>query len=466
MESLLANYASSDEEEQEQPQIPSPAFPSKPTPEHRGEPTSSKTSSLFSSLPQPKSSSLFQSLPPPKQTPNPAKGLIDEDDSEPRAGRFPKPSSFFSSLPQPSSINPSSASPLTVSNDTDGDEVDTLENSKFRGRTSLFSSLPKPKSQIEQESASRVSSSGPTTKKVVQFRPPVIPLTKSSKLDDDDEDDEDDREEENRRKKLESMPQTPSVQSFLSSIPAPRNTATLGVQTTSGSGRRSILEADAPASNAGGSTAENNFNADQNAGKYANDESFGNNQYGTDQNQGYYMDGYSYGNYSSGIDHSLGAPPEAVIASSGAPTSYYVNNDAYASYNTYGDYEQHGNNWADGSGATALEMSGVSDNGVKVSGKRGRNEIPSEVIEVKQEELIKNRPREDQVKLTGIAFGPAYQVLLACVFSLFSCQDIFFFRVKCHCRFCQNLLYGFANYDNVKLTNNGASCFVAALVSL
>ncbi|KAF7837965.1 proline-rich protein PRCC [Senna tora] len=329
MESLLANYASSDEEEQEQ------------------QPSSSKTSSLFSSLPQPKSSSLFQSLPQPKQTPNTTNALIGTA----------KSSSIFSSLPPPKQSS-------------------------------------KPKSQIEEEPATRVSSSGPTTKKVVQFRPPIIPLTKSSVLDDDDDDEEDDGEkEENRRKKLESMPQTPSVKSFLSSIPAPRNSATLGVQTSSGSGRRSILEADAPASNADDSTAASNFDADQNAGTYANYESYGNYQYGTDQNPGYYMDTGTAGN--------------------DIPTSYYVNNDTYASYNTYGDYGQYGNNWADGSGPAAPEISGISDIAVKVSGKRGRNEIPSEIIEVKQEELIKNRPREDQVKLTGIAFGPAYQPVSA-----------------------------------------------------
>ncbi|KAE9602443.1 putative proline-rich protein PRCC [Lupinus albus] len=60
------------------------------------------------------------------------------------------------------------------------------------------------------------------------------------------------------------------------------------------------------------------------------------------------------------------------------------------------------------------KVSGASDNAIMFPGKkRGRNEIPIEVIEVKQEELIKNRPREDQVKLTGVAFGPSYQPVSA-----------------------------------------------------
>ncbi|EPS59735.1 hypothetical protein M569_15073, partial [Genlisea aurea] len=46
----------------------------------------------------------------------------------------------------------------------------------------------------------------------------------------------------------------------------------------------------------------------------------------------------------------------------------------------------------------------------EIPGKRGRKDaFPTTIIEVKQEELMKNRPREDQSKLTGIAFGPSYQ---------------------------------------------------------
>ncbi|CAH1413922.1 unnamed protein product [Lactuca virosa] len=51
----------------------------------------------------------------------------------------------------------------------------------------------------------------------------------------------------------------------------------------------------------------------------------------------------------------------------------------------------------------------VIQNMTRVPGKRGRNEILHEIIEVSQDELMKNRPREDQVKSTGIAFGPSYQ---------------------------------------------------------
>ncbi|XP_062218335.1 uncharacterized protein LOC133918467 [Phragmites australis] len=45
----------------------------------------------------------------------------------------------------------------------------------------------------------------------------------------------------------------------------------------------------------------------------------------------------------------------------------------------------------------------------RIGGKRGRNDIPVEIVEVNQAELMKNRPKQDKSKLTGLAFGPSYQ---------------------------------------------------------
>ncbi|TKY54520.1 Proline-rich protein PRCC [Spatholobus suberectus] len=294
------------------------------------QPSPPKTTSSFPFLPQPKPS-LFQSLPQPK-------------------------SSLFQSLPPPK--QPSSESVP----------------------------LPKPKSKPQIE--------GPQPKRVVQFRPPIVPLPNPTEPDDDD-DDEEEEERNRRKKKLESSTQTSSVKSFLASIPAPRNTATLGVQASSGSGRRSILEteAPAPASNSGGSS---NVPVDQSAGDYENYENY---QYATDQYGSYYGSGTE--------PESSGAEPEAGVAVAAYGTEQYGNyGDAYGGYVDYG---QHGNDWGDVSAAPVPEASGVGDSVVRIPGKRGRHEVPTEVIEVKQEELIKNRPREDQVKLTGIAFGPSYQ---------------------------------------------------------
>ncbi|KAK1322794.1 hypothetical protein QJS10_CPA02g01561 [Acorus calamus] len=47
---------------------------------------------------------------------------------------------------------------------------------------------------------------------------------------------------------------------------------------------------------------------------------------------------------------------------------------------------------------------------LKRLGKRGRGGISvSETVVVRQADLMKDRPREDQLNATGIAFGPAYQ---------------------------------------------------------
>uniref|UniRef100_A0A0A8YGP1 Proline-rich protein PRCC n=1 Tax=Arundo donax TaxID=35708 RepID=A0A0A8YGP1_ARUDO len=45
----------------------------------------------------------------------------------------------------------------------------------------------------------------------------------------------------------------------------------------------------------------------------------------------------------------------------------------------------------------------------RIGGKRGRNDMPTEIVEVNQAELMKNRPKQDKSKLTGLAFGPSYQ---------------------------------------------------------
>ncbi|GJZ47280.1 proline-rich protein PRCC, partial [Tanacetum coccineum] len=56
-----------------------------------------------------------------------------------------------------------------------------------------------------------------------------------------------------------------------------------------------------------------------------------------------------------------------------------------------------------------MSVAEVVQNVMSVPRKRRRNDISLAVIEVSQDELMKNRPREAKVKATGIAFGPAYQ---------------------------------------------------------
>lgn len=364
MESLFANYASSDEEEQQV------------------EPSNSlKVLSSSSSSP-------FLSLPPPKSQSNPLNKQQFDEDLRPH--NVDKSSSFLSSLPQPKSTSSSS---------------------------SLFSVLPPPRT-TNPDPPLLPNSLSSKPKRVVQFKPPVNPFSvKSNSVDQDEDDDED--EKEKQRKRSQSFAQTPSVKSFLSSIPAPKNSTTLGVL-GSGSGRRSTIEADVPVPNTATSNSQNedlvNSNTEYSESQQV-DGSFESSMGGfvapsqhnavagvtgdyTNWNaQGYVNhEGYAgYGNEGSS-DYSHSDPTNV----------NYVDYDS--NYGTYTGYEQYGHNWTDGSSATAPSaITDTAEVAFRLPGKRGRSDAPQNIVEVNQDELMKNRPREDQTRLTGIAFGPSYQ---------------------------------------------------------
>ncbi|XP_058196677.1 uncharacterized protein LOC131312746 [Rhododendron vialii] len=365
MDSLLATYASSDEDEQE-------------VKHERSEFSVGKTStSLSSSLPAPKSSSsssssLFSFLPPPKphvptlpsQTlthPSPSKPITQlhkqqENQSQSRTKEIPKP---------PSSSSSSSSS--------------------------IFSFLPPPKSKNSDPFAlaNLSSTPNPKPKKIIHLKLPVNPYRRKSKDsdDDDDDDDDDDKEREGKTKATESVTETASVKSFLSSIPAPKNSSALGsLPSAAGSGRRSILEADVTTS-------------------------FSSNAYSSNAEVGVNDNGQVVEGLSSASFGDVGNSAQYVVESGGGDTSGWVSSSTnYENYGNYDYYGQYESNWGDGSTTVApSDVAGTVESVVKVPGKRGRNDVPQEIIEVKQDELIKNRPREDQVKLTGIAFGPSYQ---------------------------------------------------------
>ncbi|PWA73481.1 hypothetical protein CTI12_AA259850 [Artemisia annua] len=227
------------------------------------------------------------------------------------------------------------------------------------------------------------------------------------------------------------IPQAPSVKSFLSSIPAPRNSGSLGAGlsgSVSGTGRRSILEGEVPGLSNLDKSKEKvsesqlryddrevaNENVTLNA-DYANydyssyagyeNASVDNGAYANYDNAN--VDSAGYANY----DHSSYGP--VAPGNDGGYGSYSSYGPAAPS-SEYGGYGQYESKWVDRSGGNnevgpEVSAAEVVQSVARVPGKRGRNEIPTAVIEVSQDELMKNRPREDQVKATGIAFGPAYQ---------------------------------------------------------
>ncbi|KAG9449214.1 hypothetical protein H6P81_009179 [Aristolochia fimbriata] len=333
MDSLLANYGSSDDEEQEtglRANRPSLS-------------TVAEISSLSSALPAPKkSSSILSSLPPPE-----------------------KSSSFsvLSSLPPPkSSSSSSSLNPF---------------------------SLPPPKSQ--QSSLSKFDNSGANAKKVFQFRPPINPF--ASNLEDDD----DDEEEERKKKAKVAFSSTTEGNSLGSKpflLPPPKHSLSLAPPLGSSSARRVVVDADVPA------TTSKTSNVGQETSSWGS---------GNQNFDGYgetYVDGLSYASSKSvpgnesygGYGNYEGSAP---LAPASEATSLGPGNDNYSSYES---------SYGDGSIATTSAPAGHSVGPLMGNfGKRGKNDVPADIVEVKQDDLISNRPREDQVKLTGIAFGPAYR---------------------------------------------------------
>jgi proline-rich protein PRCC len=310
----------------------------------------------------------------------------EEEDLQPRREAFtvkssePSASSLFSAIPQPKELKSSE----------DGD----LGSSSSRGKSSSFlSSLPPPKSSISRKKNPNPSS---IPKRVVQIRLPVNP--RPSNL--DDEDDEEEEKARKKRKQMESASAShdSSVRSFLSAMPAPKSSQTLGALPSlgSGSGRRSNLETETPSI---AFPQTDSGISDQQNQSY---ESFSHSNSETEQIVG--VDNY----YATGYDGGYETIP------SGSSVGY--------------DGSSYGGNTWNGGGFEAMtglpEAVVAMDSGAR-RGRRGRNQMP-EIVEVKQDELMKNRPRVDQVKSTGIAFGPAYQVcLLSKLFLLvFGCKNL------------------------------------------
>ncbi|KAK9097770.1 hypothetical protein Syun_024815 [Stephania yunnanensis] len=236
-----------------------------------------------------------------------------------------------------------------------------------------FSSLPKPKSSSaassiftnlkNPKSNHEVSSiSAPNPRRVVQFKPPMNPILSKSFLYDDD-----DEEERIKRKPTKESAQL-SGKSLFSILPAPKNSGGLGSGAALGSGGRSMVVVEAEKGEAGGSQLGESESDEGREGLGSYGGYYGN-----------YEGSYGYGHYEGSSSADAVADAVAVAAPAmGEP------------------------DWGGVEG-------GVGESLPRMPGKRGRDEMPMEFVEVRQDELMKNRPREDQAKSTGIAFGPAYQ---------------------------------------------------------
>lgn len=315
---------------------------------------------------------------------------------------------------RPANFNPSKNSSETGSRFAENDGFDddlksvhkhssafSLPPPKFS--SSLISSLTPPKSSRSDpfNLPTPLASSEPKLKRVVQFKPPSI----SSVAKDDSDDDEDEEEKEKRKKLSESTIQNQSVKSFLSSLPAPKSSGALGAASFgAGAGRKSVLEAGTPTSGSDGTSLGAEVSGYSNAGYY----------------EAQYDPGSTLSS-SGAVDGAFQPEGGSVASDEGAYSQWVTHGEDCTSYQGYPGYgysygqdsnwagadaEQY-SNYASSSSAQGLPES--AESALRVSGKRRKNDAPPEIVEVNQDELMKNRPREDQSRLTGIAFGPSYK---------------------------------------------------------
>ncbi|KNA18077.1 hypothetical protein SOVF_074200 [Spinacia oleracea] len=296
----------------------------------------------------------------------------DEEDNNPQPQPSSKPSlSLFNSLPKPkpqssSFLPPPKSSPFPQKQHDSSSSTPSPNPSS----SAIFSILPPPKS----ETTPNFPLPTPNPKRVVQFRPPV-PIPPPN-VDDDEEEDEED-EEERDRKRQRQLGQDVSVKSFLSRMPTPKNSGLGALPPSLGSGRRSIVETEGPTS----APVSSEIN------RVDNEVGFGSDVGSNQQNLA--------GESSYEADQIQG----------------YVNYDAYGGSSS--GYEGYDNsNWynaaSSGEMASTAAVRGA-EGFASLGGRRRKDQPPAEIIEVKQDELMKNRPKEDKSKLTGLAFGPSYQ---------------------------------------------------------
>ncbi|KAJ1698011.1 hypothetical protein LUZ63_006523 [Rhynchospora breviuscula] len=388
MDSLLANYASSSDDEggDEKPSsefankttssLPSPNKPSSlPPPKSLfSDPPPQPKPSLFSSLPPPKSNdstkgSIFSSLPAPKSKEsvklrgadtNPNRVVTEDDSFEEIGGGVASGSSLTSSASIFSSLPPPKSSGSAIFGHESSEPYN--QKKKKSGTGLISSSILAPKLKESTNSLGLVVN----PKKVVHFTTPINPNLQNI----DDEDDE----EESKKKNSIMEPSFTTSSNLSSMLPAPKNSLCLAPPSNSSnlfSSRKSNLDTKLPAISPA---------PVQEPVQYETNQSYDPNWAGNVSQTGF------------------------VETSSSGYAMDYGNAENYAENEGYG--------WSTdvvvgNSTGTSVAME-VHDLG-RARGKRGRNEMPPEIVEVKQDELMKNRPRQDQVKLTGIAFGPSYQ---------------------------------------------------------
>ncbi|KAL3701832.1 hypothetical protein R1sor_019854 [Riccia sorocarpa] len=352
------------------------------------------------------------SLPPPKGSSAQSVSIIDTPVKErtdsvfaTKAAQSSLPSDFFGAT---SAARPRAASSALPSGFFDERSHDRVS----RGNSAtLFSKLPAPGSSTRLSLASLPPPSK-STKKTVEFRPPV----NLSALEDEDEEEEERRKKRAKASEMNKRELGANAGGLAALLPPPKNSLgsglTLGGGGLGGGGRRTTLETASSvpkdvSSGAGNSRVvgsseaqlrvENQYQYSAPAeqvpsaahpgipeGNYASEQftsDVGYQNYGADS---------GYQNYTAGGGYQNGAQQQG-----------YTN---WEHSNTYGATSQ--------PAATSVVPDPIAEV-LQRERRKGKNEPPPQMIEVKQADLTGGKVREDQLRTTGIAFGPTYQPVSA-----------------------------------------------------
>lgn len=466
MDSLLASYASDDEEDNEQEETPQPSVSTSQGPFATQIP---RRSFLLGHLPPPKNptvSTSHQFISSPAPT-----GRIKNSSvpAFPSNGKPPLPSkvalksagTLLGSLPAPQLTRTSDlSSPISskshiktlekglekktdIQTYTEAADAPNSEISLPSG-PSLFASLPPPKVETvtvidyaKPETSSPVSRpslfgalplpksepgiDNPKIKKqIVAFRPPV----NISLLDSNNEDDEGPMK---KKAKAERSTTTENGVGLLSLLPPPKNSLGAGATLGGGSagGRRTTMETISKVADEEfmleektdvavgrvSTPAEADVDRQNSATAFGGAKYHDNSMYAVDQS---YAESPQV-HYSS-EQYGWGAAAEAY------PPVQYANPPAYQAsrHHEENGWQNPGHHGSQSSQASTLAAgSAVSDEQddpvarvLKAERRRGREDKmpPPTVVEVKQADLTGGRMREDQLRPTGIAFGPSYAV--------------------------------------------------------
>lgn len=300
------------------------------------------------------------------------------------------------------------AEPTSLPSDFFGDSSTLYgEETSFEAKekpSSLFTKLPPPSST--RFSLANLPPPSTLKKKTVEFKPPI----NLSALESTDEDDINRRTKRSKVSEASKTGPEGKVGGLAALLPPPKNSLGAGLAFGGGGGgsggRRTAMET------ASVSTPTKELNYTRPNTSHAGPQLMGSSsetQVTVNPNTQYHYSAQP------GQGHSA---PENVYSQTElrTPEGHFAQEQYTAAAAYFTGPQQSHSSWqyADSSGVVSepSSVNSVPDPLAEVlqrERRKGKNEPPPQVIEVKQADLTAGRHREDQLRTTGIAFGPNYQ---------------------------------------------------------